>query len=335
MSRSQPVPADESRRRILVRLLFFAALSIFILLGWWAIPWPVYAGIFSVSLTLYALIWFSRPKSLAVFDYLHAAVDLVLLTTLLRFSGGANSAFDIFAYIWLFGVVYLNMHRGERTLLPLLSLLAWLALALGAWGSVGWGRFLAFHALGISLASLVALNFLKERSQNRMDSLTKILHRRAGVEELNRLIQRAQPFSLAFIDLRKFKEINDEYGHAVGDEVLNVTAMRIAGVIRKEDVFMRYGGDEFVVASQLGALRPRLETAFMEPFRTSVGLIQVVADIGVEQWQPGMVLDSLLSAADEAMYIRKRDRIVKETLVLEGYPDSDQPQNLGSSPNEK
>ncbi|HEX7021499.1 MAG TPA: hypothetical protein VF171_01490, partial [Trueperaceae bacterium] len=66
------------------------------------------------------------------------------------------------------------------------------------------------------------------------------------------------------------------------------------------------GGDEFVVASDLLALCPRLEAALLSPIRTSAGAITIQADIGEVKWAPGESLEELLVAADEAMYRKKQ-----------------------------
>ena len=84
-----------------------------------------------------------------------------------------------------------------------------------------------------------------------VDSLTGVATRRRGIEVLERLFRLAhrqrQPISIAAIDLDKFKDVNDRFGHLVGDGVLRRVAAILAGCFRGEDIVARWGGEEFVV----------------------------------------------------------------------------------------
>ena len=79
------------------------------------------------------------------------------------------------------------------------------------------------------------------------DSLTQLLNRGAFTEALERSCAANEPAILAFVDLDNFKDINDSFGHHMGDEVLIEVAARLRRVVRAEDVIARYGGDEFVI----------------------------------------------------------------------------------------
>lgn len=293
------------RGRIVFRVLLLVVIAGFVVLGWWPLPWPVYAAFAVPSLLLYTLIWW-RPALQAWLSWTHVVIDLGMLALLVRYTGGVFSPFDNLAYIWFFGMVLLYMRRAETRRLPFFSVLALLALAVGTWGFPNSAAYLAFHALGLALAALLGMTLLAERSQNLIDPLTRVFHRRAGLERVDDKLKRGLPFVLAFIDLRGFKAINDACGHAVGDEVIRAVAKRIVGELRQGDVVLRYGGDEFVVASDAASLRARLEQLFSSPVETSAGVIQVHADVGEVGWLPEEPLESLLSRADEAMYRNKR-----------------------------
>lgn len=294
------------RRRIVWRLLLLVVIAGFIVLGWWPIPWSVYAAFTLPSLLLYTLIWWRQRTLQAWLSRTHVLLDLSMLALLVRYTGGVFSPFDNLAYIWVFGMVLLYMQRAESSRLPFFSVLALLALAAGSWGSPNWAAYVGFHTLGLGLAALLGMTLLAERSRNLIDPLTRVLHRRAGLERIADKLRRGLPFVLAFIDLRGFKAVNDRYGHAVGDEVVSAVAKRIAGELRQGDLVLRYGGDEFVVVSEAAALCARLEQLFTAPVQTSVGEVFVNADVGEVSWLPEESLESLLSRADAAMYHNKR-----------------------------
>jgi diguanylate cyclase (GGDEF)-like protein len=83
------------------------------------------------------------------------------------------------------------------------------------------------------------------------DGLTQIFNKRYFIENLEREMSRsmryARDLSLVIFDIDHFKEVNDTYGHLTGDAVLKQLAQRIAGTIRRDDIFSRYGGEEFAV----------------------------------------------------------------------------------------
>ncbi len=301
-------PFHTWRLRIFARLTLFVLLGLFVAGGWWPVPPPLYALVVGGATLFYGVVWalFRRgsPQS-AWLAWAEVGADLAFLSLTLRF-GGAASPFTALVYLWFFSALLLHIRNNVRRDLPLFAALALAVLGVGALGAPDWLPYMGFHALGVGLASVIGWGYLKERSRGRIDPLTSALHRRAGIEELNDLMRRAQPFSLAFVDLKGFKSVNDGHGHAVGDEVLRAVARRMAGAVRAEDVVMRYGGDEFIVASPLPALRPRLEAAFLDPVRTSAGVLKVHADIGTIDWCRGMSLETLLSRADVSMYRRKR-----------------------------
>ena len=79
------------------------------------------------------------------------------------------------------------------------------------------------------------------------DSLTQLLSRGAFIEALERSCAAREPSILAFVDLDNFKDINDSFGHHVGDQVLVEVGARLRQVVRADDLIARFGGDEFVI----------------------------------------------------------------------------------------
>lgn len=126
-----------------------------------------------------------------------------------------------------------------------------------------------------------------------------------------------RPLSMMLIDIDHFKQVNDRYGHLVGDEVLKQIASLLSNNIRKSDIVARWGGEEFVillpdneVSSALTlaeALRIRIETDDFAPVE------QVTCSIGVVQWRVDDSPDALLKRVDEKLYEAKergRNRVV-------------------------
>ena len=128
------------------------------------------------------------------------------------------------------------------------------------------------------------------------------------------LLQRRRRVVVAYIDLDGFKLVNDQYGHARGDDVLRTMAEAARSVLRRGDVLARVGGDEFglmlvdVSPDEAAAALLRLRTRFEEltaAFRTSFSAGLAVAGAGA-------TADDLLAEADRAMYAEKRQRATKK-----------------------
>ena len=147
------------------------------------------------------------------------------------------------------------------------------------------------------------------------DSLTGVLNRAGLLEslriELLRAVRYGRPFSVLFIDLDRFKEVNDAHGHAAGDAALRRIADATHGVLRPGDVLGRYGGEEFVVGlvdADVGAARrtaERLRRAVA--YSTTAGGIAVTASVGVAARRGSAnTVVAILDRADAAMYAAKR-----------------------------
>jgi diguanylate cyclase (GGDEF)-like protein len=127
-------------------------------------------------------------------------------------------------------------------------------------------------------------------------------------------MRNSEPLALIYIDLDRFKKINDRYGHAVGDAVLAKSAQRIRRRLRDQDSFARFGGDEFVVmvrghaaVSGIDALVTRLSEHLRMGMNVGEHHVAVGASIGVAIFpDDGRTLDELISVADSRMYGEKR-----------------------------
>ncbi|MFO7731052.1 MAG: GGDEF domain-containing protein [Spirochaetia bacterium] len=149
----------------------------------------------------------------------------------------------------------------------------------------------------------------------RTDSLTGLYNRRYMSEFLESNMNLAKrhhlPLSLIMCDLDHFKKINDTYGHATGDTVLKGFAAIMLGSCRREDVIVRFGGEEFVLVLLNTALPQAVLVA--EKIRSKVEqapLIaghQVSASFGVSRFEENDSQDSLIKRADDALYQSKKN----------------------------
>lgn len=147
------------------------------------------------------------------------------------------------------------------------------------------------------------------------DPLTGVLNRRGFERDAaQRLTDSPDDASgaLLFIDLNEFKNINDECGHEVGDELLTVAAARLKKSLRSCDIIGRHGGDEFVAlvpdvdATAVEHLATRLTKALEQPYRIGDTTLRCAASIGLALYpQNASTLTGLLREADQAMYRAK------------------------------
>lgn len=151
------------------------------------------------------------------------------------------------------------------------------------------------------------------------DALTGMPNRRLLEDRLEQALARAdrqhRKVAVLALDLDNFKEVNDTFGHRVGDLVLKSVVKRVKARLRTSDTLARTGGDEFTVvadvADALGAqvLASALELAFALPFEVEGELVTMGASIGVALYPDGGVgADDLRAAADKGMYVAKRSK---------------------------
>ena len=149
------------------------------------------------------------------------------------------------------------------------------------------------------------------------DPLTSLANRAFAIEQLQAALARsarhATRVAVLFIDLDQFKQINDRYGHLVGDHILRIVAHRIRHAVRVEDVVARFGGDEFLVVcgdvhsvDEADEIARRVAYMIARPFDLPAGVEQVVhASIGLRVSGPGDGPQEMIRDADEAMYRQK------------------------------
>ncbi len=156
----------------------------------------------------------------------------------------------------------------------------------------------------------------KKTEHAERDSLTQ-LYNRDHLSNAFSSLNSEFNYALLFLDLNKFKPINDKYGHKVGDEVLRITSQRIRYTVRECDICVRYGGDEFVIIL-MGISSPVTLEFIAHKINASINKVIHVNGInchvgasigGLMGTYPGDDLDSMIKKADMAMYQAKCDGI--------------------------
>jgi diguanylate cyclase (GGDEF)-like protein/PAS domain S-box-containing protein len=153
------------------------------------------------------------------------------------------------------------------------------------------------------------------------DSLTRLPNRQLFHDRMRLALARARrgqmQLSLVFIDLDRFKEVNDTLGHGAGDQLLQQVARRLEQCVRAGDTVARFGGDEFVVLLEniaspenVEMLIEKFRNTLHQPFDLAGKTANIIASFGVAHCpQHGNDEKQLLRHADEAMYIAKKGRI--------------------------
>lgn len=243
----------------------------------------------------------------------------------------------------------------RRSTVLLSTVLAYLAGSVALWhalaGSTVWIAYIVQAVLGLAVALTLhaaidqarrgyfqAEEELAERA--RIDSLTSLLNRRHFLELgevlILRLARQPQPFSALFLDLDHFKQVNDEFGHRVGDQLLVAVAQCMLPLASDMRVIGRLGGEEFALllrdcdSDEAQSLAEQLRS---EIASLRIDEARVTASIGIAGWRTGESLSDLLHRADLALLEAKhlgRDRLVHWSEALgPALPRAVQPRASG------
>ncbi len=175
----------------------------------------------------------------------------------------------------------------------------------------------------------IAVNLLRDISTQKaneekiseyafVDALTNLPNRRYFDDHIKRIVSKARrdevSLAVLYIDLDKFKPINDTYGHDIGDLVLQTISTRLSSLLRTEDLIARVGGDEFILTifpvpeqAYLDKIAERILTACNKPMTIENKQYQLSASIGIAL-DTSQKLDEqqLINTADKAMYQAKK-----------------------------
>ncbi|MFL6695596.1 MAG: GGDEF domain-containing protein [Vitreoscilla sp.] len=168
----------------------------------------------------------------------------------------------------------------------------------------------------------------------RTDPLTGALNRKGLADELMRIVRlgegRTFPMTLVFIDIDHFKRVNDSLGHDAGDQVIRGLAELVRGAVQRDDLFARWGGEEFLlVFRDTPGVKGRV---IAERLRERIARarwpddLRVTCSFGVAEWHRGEDLNEGIKRADEAMYRAKqegRDRVEIELGTSEAAPETE------------
>lgn len=191
-----------------------------------------------------------------------------------------------------------------------------------------WNLFIEFSFLTVMSLLFSALkNKLDiEKVLARIDPLTKSINRRSffdlAEQEISRARRYEHPFTIAYLDLDNFKEINDHYGHSMGDKLLITVVDTIHAHIRSTDILARFGGDEFVIllpettGESAKSTFEKLQRKLMESMLDNSW--PVTFSIGVVSYHtPPASVEEAVRSADALMYEVKRSG--KNKLVHSRY----------------
>jgi diguanylate cyclase (GGDEF)-like protein len=148
------------------------------------------------------------------------------------------------------------------------------------------------------------------------DELTGLSNRRNVEERIELRIAKGHAFCVAILDLDRFKQVNDTYGHLAGDSLLKQFAAELRAHSRGHDSVGRWGGDEFIIVldSDLAGANEQLERTkkwMFGEYKVQTGRgaaevkVPVTASIGLAQWEPGESIQDVLEHADNSMYTEK------------------------------
>ncbi|WP_174874440.1 GGDEF domain-containing protein [Vogesella oryzae] len=278
--------------------------------------------------------WGGMACLFAIPSVFYVVSHLLLLNHHLQgISAAIGTGYAFLPFVLLAGLAIFPLTLAECIGFALPALAAHILGGMLEWTSVDWPSFWGSFWLQVLIAGVAALACISQLAfmialvqQAVRDPLTGAFSRRSGEEVLElqaTLAMRCQsPLSVAFIDIDHFKSINDRFGHHAGDCALQTLAELVVEQLRKGDVLVRWGGEEFLLllpnttASQAVHALGRLRQGGLglrpdgEPLTASIGVAEWQED-GVNDWR------QLLELADSRMYQAKqngRNRLVTRNM---------------------
>lgn len=203
--------------------------------------------------------------------------------------------------------------------------LGWAQIGAYDWSMIIFLSVLIFALITVSMLSYVRFSNSRQAKENRLfylanhDRLTGLANRNLFYDRLQHAISRqhrsGKRMAVLFLDMDRFKPVNDTYGHVVGDRVLQLIASRIKTALRGEDTVARLGGDEFSIlledidsTREVDKVVARLKDSIQHPYEIETYVIQLGVSIGIAYYpEDGTLIEELLAVADRKMYGDKND----------------------------
>ena len=342
-------PRASTRRRqlLLGAVLGFPALAYTTAVVWELTAHSFYYGVVLVALTATSLLawnWYRETPSY-LFGLLLASVVFSSVLIWMVARNHADLGINVILAGLNFVVAVLYWRHFQRATAGVLTTV----FGFVAWGAVfPIGMFLDLYSPSTIVESetwnipkyFVAVGMILTLLEDQIhkneylayhDALTGLPNRRLLEDRLEQALAHAaragRKVAVLLLDLDRFKEVNDTYGHRIGDLALQQVVLRLSSRMRASDTLARSGGDEFTVVSDVsdehGAdiLLSALESALAVPLKVEGQFIQTGVSIGVALYPDhGHSPDELRAAADHAMYIAKRGARSSENVIA--FPQS-------------
>jgi len=327
-----------ARQGTLLAIVLHAVFAVF---GWAIDAMPLVIAQ-AVTVTLYCVSYALAARRRVWLAVAVAWLDLLVHATVACWIVGIESGFQYYSWILLL-LVFANVHRKMAVKITLaIALMAffvavdwWLhktpplvhvhPLALDILRYFNIACFLL--AMGVIAAAYGRTVTDAERRLNSLastDTLTGLLNRRRMSDRMKKELTQArsaqQPLSVLLLDIDHFKSINDQFGHARGDQVIVAMSEVLSAHVRQRDLVARWGGEEFLVlqpdASPLAArdTAERIRCAVAQCLiRDDLDATPVTVTVGIATWRGDETLEDTIHRADRALYIGKqsgRDRVV-------------------------
>lgn len=251
---------------------------------------------------------------------------------LLAVSGKARSPFESVLFpVFVYKRPLATM--GEPFALVVKRQVGWSDLSLGLLALVGVLALVSSLMLVAYLRAHQQGRVLQVENQTRLwqlanhDALTGLPNRMLLMDRMEQLLARMRRqkshLVVMFLDLNEFKQVNDTYGHEIGDQLLKFVAERLRAAVRADDTVARMSGDEFIVLIEGGqnqealeAVKQKIQQKLSDGFMFEGQLIHVRASTGIAVFpEDGDSPEALINLADKRMYADKRARTAKLQLV--------------------
>jgi len=326
-------------------LIAIALHVIFGVAGWFVGAMPLIA-VQVVTIAIYSLCYVLTGRGHRWLPIVLTWLDLLGHATIACWIVGVESGFQYYSWI-LLPLLFANVHRGIQLKAILAACLVVVYVAIDWWlhstaplivvdaTALAGLRYFNIACFLIALGVIAAAHaYTVDLAAKRLaaiastDMLTGMLNRRRMADHLQKELLQARdakhPISVMLLDIDHFKVINDEYGHARGDQVIVAVGEILRANMRHQDLVARWGGEEFLVLQPNAAMEAARETAermrravAAYVVRDEVDATPVTVTIGVATWCDGERMEETMHRADAALYAGKRagrDRVVIASL---------------------